>query len=385
MTGNRKKVLFLIESLAGGGAEKVLSVLVAHLDKTKFDVTVLSVVNTGIHIDSIQKHAHYQFFLDNPASDRSFWSRLVYRVKYNLIQKLPGRLAYRWLIKDAFEFEVAFIEGLATKIISASINPRSRKLAWVHTDLQANHWTKLVFHTLQREAQSYRRFDQIVCVSRQVKDSLASLLGIVERTSVLHNPVDTREILQKAEEGLPVAEDRSTLRLVSTGRLVEQKGYDRLLNIHKRLLDDGLAHELWILGEGPQRPQLEAYLQQHQLEGSVRLWGFLANPYAIMRQCDLFVCSSLAEGFSTAVTEALILGIPVITTDCSGMRELLGDQEGFGIITGNSEDALYDGLKSLLTEPERLAHYRRQAILRGQEFGLKQTLPAVEALLEGVI
>ena len=126
---------------------------------------------------------------------------------------------------------------------------------------------------------------------------------------------------------------------------------------------------------------LQHYIQEKQLEKSVTLWGFQTNPYAFMAQSDLFVCSSISEGYSTAVTEALILGLPVVTTACSGMGELLKEGE-CGIITENSEDALLAGIKQLLDHPEQLAHYKEKATARGKEFTLEALMKPIEDLLQ---
>ena len=108
--------------------------------------------------------------------------------------------------------------------------------------------------------------------------------------------------------------------------------------------------------------------------------GYQTNPYKYVAKCDLFVCASFAEGFSTAATEALIVGTPVCTTEVSGMREMLGDNE-YGIITENDEEALYEGIKDLLDHPEKLAHYKEKAIERGKRFSTEETVKAVEEML----
>ena len=99
-----------------------------------------------------------------------------------------------------------------------------------------------------------------------------------------------------------------------------------------------------------------------------------------MAKCDLFVCASHAEGFSTAATEALILGTPVCTVEVSGMKEMLGNNE-YGLITKNDEEALYTGIKKLLDDSKLLAHYRAQAALRGEKFSTAETVRAVEEML----
>ena len=116
------------------------------------------------------------------------------------------------------------------------------------------------------------------------------------------------------------------------------------------------------------------------MQERVCLLGFHANPYKYLRQGDLFVCSSLSEGYSTAVTEALILGLPIITTDCSGMAELLQNGE-CGVITENDEAALYEGLKRLLADKSLLEHYRHKAIERGKEFSIEHLMKPIETIL----
>lgn len=103
-----------------------------------------------------------------------------------------------------------------------------------------------------------------------------------------------------------------------------------------------------------------------------------------MSKCDLFVCSSLSEGFSTAATEALIVGTPVCTVEVSGMKEMLGKNNEYGVVTENSEEALYKGIKYLLENPETLAHYKHQAEIRGKDFSTKNTVKAVEELFSSI-
>ena len=102
-----------------------------------------------------------------------------------------------------------------------------------------------------------------------------------------------------------------------------------------------------------------------------------------MAKCDLFICASFAEGFSTATTEALILGTPVCTVEVSGMKEMLGNSE-YGLITQNSEQELYAGLKRLLEDGDLLDYYRKQAIIRGKQFTTESTVIATENMLDSL-
>ena len=137
---------------------------------------------------------------------------------------------------------------------------------------------------------------------------------------------------------------------------------------------------MWLLGDGELRPQLEQIIVDENIAEIVTLWGFQSNPYNIMAHCDLFVCSSVWEGYSTAVTEALVLGLPIVTTDCSGMSELLKGGE-CGIITDNSEEALYSGVKHMLDFPSELESYARKAKERGKDFNISELMKPIEDLL----
>src|SRR5699024_509399 len=114
------------------------------------------------------------------------------------------------------------------------------------------------------------------------------------------------------------------IKIIGVGKLLKNKGFDRILHIAKKLLDEKFPVHVYILGDGPEREALNNYISENKMENQVTLLGYQLNPYKYIAQCDLFVCASYAEGFSTAATEALILGIPVCTVEVSGMREMLG-------------------------------------------------------------
>ena len=157
-----------------------------------------------------------------------------------------------------------------------------------------------------------------------------------------------------------------------------------MVRVHKRLLDEGFAHHIYILGEGDEKESLLQRIAEEKVEETFHLLGFRQNPYQYVSKADLFVCSSRREGFSTAVTEALILGVPVVSTNCSGAKELLGQQNEYGIVTENSEEGVYQGMKQMLSDPEMLSHYKNQAIKRGPSFSKAASIAAVENMLDAL-
>lgn len=377
-----KNILFLIESLSGGGAEKVLTTLLQNLNYEQYNITLCCICNIGKHLNSINSRTNYISILPN-TNNLNYFKRLIYKLKYKLIYNiLPLKWVYQWFIPHHADIEIAFVEGFATKLLAHSTNKKAKKIAWIHIDLEKFHWTKSIYNNITEEEKTYQQYNQLITVSETSKEAfIRKFKNVKTPIKTLYNPINSLEIIQKSKSKINIPSKKAnTIRLVSIGRFTTQKAYNRLLRIINQLIIEKYPIELWLLGDGEQRHLLENYIKKQHLENTVILWGFQDNPYAYLAQCDLFVCSSISEGYSTAVTEALILGLPVITTNCSGMHELLKNGE-CGIITENSEEALYIGLKQLLDNPSLLQHYRHKAIERGKDFSLQKLIEPIEKLL----
>jgi glycosyltransferase involved in cell wall biosynthesis len=193
--------------------------------------------------------------------------------------------------------------------------------------------------------------------------------------------VESDKILSLSKESAPELVEDGKIRLVAVGTLKESKGYDRMLRIIKRLKDERFPVHLYILGIGPEQKMLEKYVEDNALNDSVTFLGYRTNPYKYVSKCDLFICASHAEGFSTAATEALIVGTSVCTVEVSGMKEMLGGTNKWGIVTENNENALYLGIKRLLDDSVLLANYKEKAAQRGKTFRTENTVRAVEDML----
>lgn len=365
------KILFFIETLTGGGAEKVLRSLVNHMDQTKFAITVQTVWPCDA-----EKYLAPGIRYKSMYSSASRFNQLLYRAE------AESGLAYRLHIQDDYDIECAYLEMGSTKIMASSTNQKAAKLAWVHCDLHKLVTDPRAFAS--KAAPWYRKYDRVICVSEVVKANYDDMLGDCCPSQVLYNVIDDTEIMQKAGESLPLSLKHRKLTLVSVGRLTKQKNFLRLLQTHERLMHEGVDHDLWILGEGEDRPILEQYIQEHQLEQSVFLPGFLDNPYPCIHEADLAVCSSSYEGFSTFLTECMILGKPIVTTDVSGAEELLGKSE-FGLITANDDESFYQGVKTMLTEKPLREHYAEKAIVRRKDFATEQLVTKTEAIFEDLV
>lgn len=374
-----KKIIFFIESLAGGGAEKVLTDLVKNLDKSKFDITVATVVDIGIYSDEVKKNCKYFSFLPNPDNCNSLLSKILYKIKYKLIYKLPSTIIYKTFIKEKYDIEIGFVEGFVTKVISRSTNKNSNKIAWVHVDPLNRDYADKYYKNLQSQIESYKKYDKVVCVSKSVKQAFEKKMYKDQKNIVKYNPVDSKEIVAKSNEKCDIKRPNKIL-IGTIGRLTIQKGYDRLLKVVQSLKKDGLDFELWILGEGEEKIRLKQFIMQNNLGNTVRLLGFQKNPYKFIKMCDLFVCSSRAEGFSLAIAESMIIGLPIISTDCAGPNELLNFGE-YGMIVENEETPLYEGLKQLITDKSMLLKYKKKSIERQKIFDINTAIKEIEEII----
>lgn len=364
----------MIPTLDHGGAEKVLVNLVNNMDKTKFYITVLTLFGGGVNRQFLMSHIKdkYVFKKQFPGNTKIF----------NLFS--PKTL-YKHFIKEHYDIIVSYLEGPTARIVSGCTDKNTKLVSWIHCRMENDKSGSVGFRNFDEAKICYNKFDYTACVSKWVKDYFTETFQFSNPIGVLYNTIETDEILEKSKEKIDdVQFSDNCYNICSVGKISQVKGFDRLARIHKRLLDDGINNHVYIFGIGEDKAKLEDYLAENNLQETFTFMGYNTNPYKYVKNCDLYVCSSHSEGFSTSVTESLIVGTPVVTTLCSGMQEMLGENNEYGIVTDNNEDALYEGVKKMLIEDGLLEYYAKQAEERGKFFDTKTTVKAVEEMLESL-
>ena len=364
------KILFLIHDLGQGGAEKVLVNLVNNMDPKKFDISVTALFGGGVNEQFLAPHIRY----------RAIYPR-AFPGNSHVMKLLTPKQLHKLYVKEHYDIEVAYLEGPPSRIISGCTDPDTKLISWIH--VQQHHMAKLArsFRSAAEAKACYGRFHQIVCVSEFVKQDFCGILNYDGPCRVLYNTVESARILEQSAEDAPELADDGCIRLAAVGSLKESKGYPRLLKVVSRLRRENYPVHLYILGIGPMETELRKLAAELDIDASVTFLGYNTNPYKYVAKCDLFVCASFAEGFSTAATEALIVGTPVCTVEVSGMKEMLGENNEWGIVTENDENALYQGIKRLLDDPALLERYKEKAAERGRTFSTENTVRAVEEML----
>lgn len=373
-TSGKLKVVFLLESLNVGGAEKALLSILHMLDYDRFDVTLKLISRSGAFLAELENLPKVRVKAFSTPSPRMLGS---------LIEKARLKAIYRWLparytgngLCSNCDVAVAFCEGNLTRWVAASTH-KCRKIAWVHTDMVNNDWPVHtgVFKSESEEAKAYRKFDAIVGVSELVSEGVRHKFGS-DRITTIYNILDP-QLHEKADEKIEI-ERRRTLNLIGVGRLERVKGFDRLIEAMNVLVNDRqLDISLTIVGDGSQRDILLHLVDRYKLHNHVYLAGASSNPYPYIRHADMLVCPSRQEGFNIAILEAMTLGKAIISTDCAGPREIL--QSGrYGLLTDNSTDGLVEAIYSIYSDPQQLARYTELATRRCTDFAAETQMELI--------
>ena len=368
-----RHVVFIINSLAGGGAERVMCTLLRasaeELRDCRISLLLLDrepaayEVPPGVELTQLDcRHSLL----------RSVWSvwRALRRAKPDVTVSFLTRA------------NIASIIATSVLKIPAIVSERVNTSSHLGRGLGALLARGMVRLT-------YPRARRVIAVSQGVAEELRTWFGVAaDRLAVIANPVDLDEIRARAERGAPVAV--AAPYIVAMGRLVPNKNFSMLIDAFAR---SGTPGTLLILGEGPERAALTQQVRSLGLQDRVVMPGFAADPFPTLRHAAAFVSSSNAEGFPNALLEAMTVGLPVISTNCpSGPSEVLADlprervEHGVcfaqhGILVPPEDSAAMAAALRALEDPEHRRHYAEAAPRRAAEFGVVRAKDAYWAVI----
>jgi len=349
-----KKILFIIDSLGGGGAERVLIDNLNYL-KDKCDLHLWVFLYEGALINQVPSHVKLNFAFDtSDLINRNIFFRFYIRVVFKLMRLFPFFISSFLKLKEDYDVGVSAYEGFSTIMLATNKKHFKKTIAHIHNDF--------IYHKPIVESndllEAYKLIDEFAFVSDD------SLLGFnnyfalswltQKKQIVLYNPVNVEKVLLKAKE--PIVYTKTKFLIVSSGRLVKIKGFDKLIINAKKLIDKGIDFELLILGAGPEKENLESLIQKNNLQNCVKLLGFCANPYPYIDLADLFAFVSDHEGYPMVIAEAMVLKKPILATNVTGTRNILNNGE-FGYLVDNNEYDIYKGLLEMVTNDSIRNYY----------------------------
>ncbi len=376
----KKKILIVNNIIQGGGVEKLMYDLVWYWHE-KYDITIM----TNYHEDAFEQlYPSGVKYLEAYCKNENN-GRLIGKISNKIKTRLHKDQLQKQIQQSKFDIAIAIKEGW--KMLEVSRLDIPEKYCWVHTDYNNYYYTQGIYDTAENERECMKQFKKIVCVSEDIRKGIIDVIGDPGNLCVKYNPIDIELIKKKAEEELVDVEPETTRRgprFVTVGRLNYQKGYDLLLEACAMLEKDGLEFEVWIIG-GPEPwgDEHDRLYRAHKRLGlkNVKFLGARNNPYKYMKVADWFLSSSLFEGYSLVSQEAAVLDVPMLLTDCSGVRELLGDSE-YGMVMDISVQGIYEGMKRVIEHPELHEHYKKKITERKSMITYEERIKEIEKLWE---
>lgn len=350
------KILFMIDSLGGGGAENVLLTLLTKMDRKKFSITLFLLAKVGVYLPKVPKDVTIRYLFCEASPDSNcvnrFFLKLVLYLGNRFLSKFPLFINKLVTFPVKYDCAISFCEGLNSFLLLKKDLAYSR-IAWIHIDI-AKHNLSFPKEKLKCVLVEVER---IAVVSNDAKSSLVTVfeeLNLGSKTTVIYNPIDVDVIIANSDNLIPFKKERFTL--VAVGRLSKQKRFDRLIMAFDKLCKSGYDCDLLILGIGPEFDHLTKLVASIDYGERVTFCGYIQNSYPWIKMADLLVMSSDFEGLPLVICEAMVLHKPIVATNIVGTRELLEDGK-YGLLVSPDEVGLYEGMKIMIDEPWRMRHY----------------------------
>ena len=336
-----KKIIFGITSLTIGGAERVLVDLANRLSE-EYNVTIFTIYDGGELKKELNQGIKKIALYRKPYKEFSKIEKLKASLKLIIYKKK----IYELIMKRGFDAEIAFLEGPVTRLFATKSN--SKKIAWIHNDISKVYGNGLKAKLkLMIDRKIYNQYQKLIFVSKDNKEVFdIRYPNMKPSEEVIYNYIDAQKVIEKAEEKIDISFDNHQINFLTVARLVEQKGIDRLIRIHRELIANHFHNKFYIIGDGPEKEKLEKLIQEEHLEKTFILLGAKENPYPYMKQADIFCLLSKFEGYGMVLEEAKILNKPIIITNTAA-REAVENYKN-AIIVENDEHEIYNKLKYMI-------------------------------------
>ncbi|MCL5127854.1 glycosyltransferase [Algibacter sp. L4_22] len=349
-----KKIVFVIESLQCGGAEKSLVTLLQNFDYQIYDVDLIINIENSAFQKFLPKEVNLKII--NIFSELNILLLLYLRMSFKIKKKINknkkhhnaqlywdtfGKYAKK--IDNNYDIAIAYNQGLATYFVAEKIKA-NKKFAWLNIDYyQAGY-------NINFDINKYRVFNKVVTVSKECNSSFESELNKYNfsiETTVIKDITDVDIVNKLASEHIVLSTQENITNICSVGRLAEQKGWHLAISAMEILVKRGRNIKWYIIGEGPKRQELEILIEEKKLKENLILLGYKENPYPYIKSCDIYVQTSLFEGLGLTVIEASILKRPIVTTNFPTAYTII-ENNITGLICDMNPNAIADSIETYI-------------------------------------
>lgn len=387
----KKRLLFVVDEREMGGVSVVLKDLIHFLDKEKFEIDLLVLHDKGMMLSDLGKDIRLLFgtsyfeAIDYTIGEvlkkgdlELIWKKfqIVFDLKTGNIERSIKRERKKILNKE-YDVEIAFKDGF-TALFTAYGNT-FKKIHWLHCAYGTNN-PNAKYENLFKKI--LPRFDRIIGVATNVVKEFNEIYHLEQKTEVIPIAMDSERIIAmgKKDKGKVVL-SKENFNIAVVGRAHPVKGYERLLEVLRKLNQEKYLQniQIHIFGDGPLFDVLCDKINKYDLQNKVFMEGATANPYAELKNFDILLLPSYSEAFGTVISEAFILGIPVLATRTSASEMSVKDDEN-GWICENNEEGLFYGLKNLIENPENVEKVKMN--LKNYHYDNDYILDRINALFD---
>lgn len=361
----KKNLLFVIDSLIIGGAEKSLISLLTMIDPSKYTIDLM-LFKKG---DDLEKYLpNYVRTIPAPEYFRFLYKEKVplskkvtyfyHQIKTSLNLRLNNcqrrplhseQVVFRSIKKIIFPLQkkydvaIAYSQGMPTYFVAHKVTA-SKKLAWINTDYVNTAYDKEIDYA------SYSKMTKIIAVSQHTKESVSQIREEYNnKVELVLDIINPSMISRMAEEDTIDEFDKSCINILTVGRLVTAKSYATAIEVARLLKNAGYRFKWFGVGEGPERKKLLEMIDKYKLNDCFILLGNRLNPYPYMKNCDIYVQTSIKEGFGLTVSEAKILKRPIVCSNFPTAKEIINHNID-GLIVEHDIKSIYNGIKKYLDD-----------------------------------
>lgn len=364
----KKKILFSIDSLHCAGAEKSLVTLLSLIDYCKYEVDLQLFGYGGALEELLPKEVNLLEPLKYTSfCDLSVKSAILQSIKsLNYTKFLAARLKFTLAIRKGkytnaqkarifwqkvsnvieksdkeYDIAISYAQGIPTFYVADKVNAKT-KYAWVNVSYHLSGIEK------EFQRRYYKIYDKIIAVSDSTREILNKVFPEYKsKIEVIYDINDHNLISKMSLIGEAYDDNFDGLRILTVGRLANQKGYDIALEACKILKEKGINLRWYSLGIGPLKNEIEKYIADNGLGDYFKLLGVKSNPYPYIRNCDIYVQTSKFEGFGLAIAEARMLNKPVVTTRFDAVYNQMIDRKN-GLVVDMDAESVANGILELI-------------------------------------
>ncbi|MES9668897.1 glycosyl transferase [Bacillus cereus] len=361
----KKNILFVIDSLTIGGAEKSLISLLNLIDPSKYAIDVMLFKKGGDletyipnYVNVLKSPSYFRYINNEKFPKSKRFTYLSYRIKTSLNLRLNNyrksalhseQVVFRSLnkiimpIQKKYDVAIAYSQGMPTYFVANKVSAL-QKIAWINTDYANTLYDKDV------DFKSYKKMDKIIAVSENTRNSVYKIRKeYYEKVDILLDIVCPSMIHKLAQEYEVEEFDKTIINILTVGRLVTAKAYSKAIEVAKLLKASGYKFKWFAIGEGPEKIILQELIDRYELNGYFVLLGKKLNPYPYMENCDIYVQTSLKEGFGLTVSEAKILKKTIVCTNFATAKEIINHNTD-GLIVEHDIESIYKGVRRYIDD-----------------------------------